>query len=67
MLCVLIRIAFMSTQNILLLKKVEEILLNHPLYASWPGATINTQWLELPLRRTSFLGLKSVRAIKVRL
>ena len=26
-----------------------------PYYASWPGAIINPQWLELPLSRTNFM------------
>ena len=37
------------------------------LFASWPGAMNNPQWLELPISRTKFYGPKDVRAIKVRL
>ena len=68
MLCVLIRIhieaILMSTHNIPLLEK------NNPElspFASWPGAVINPQWLELPMSRTNFHGPKDVRAIEVRL
>ena len=35
-------------------------------FASWPGAMIYPQWLELPMSRTNFHGLKDVRAIEVR-
>ena len=38
-----------------------------PYYASWPGAIINPQWLELPLSWTNFHGPKGDRAIEVRL
>ena len=37
------------------------------LFASWTGAMINSQWLELPMSRTIFYGPKDVRAIEVRL
>ena len=37
------------------------------LFASWAGAMINPQWLELPMSRTNFHGPKDVRAIEVRL
>ena len=37
------------------------------LFASWTGAMINLQWLELPMSRTNFPGPKDVRAIEVRL
>ena len=37
------------------------------LFASWTGAMINPQWLELPMSRTNFHGPKDVRAIEVRL
>ena len=36
-------------------------------YASWPGAIINPNWLELSLSRTNFNGPKGVRAAEVRL
>ena len=36
-------------------------------FASWPGAMINPQWLELPMSRTYFHGPKDVRAIETRL
>ena len=36
-------------------------------FASWPGAIINPQWLELPISRTNFHGPDDVRAIEVRL
>ena len=35
------------------------------LSASWTGAMINPQWLELPMSRTNFHGPKDVRAIEV--
>ena len=35
------------------------------LFATWPGATINPQWLKLPISRTNFHGPKDVRAIEV--
>ena len=37
------------------------------LFASWPGAMINPQWLELSVSRTNFYGPEDVRAIEVRL
>ena len=37
------------------------------LFASWPGAMINNQWLELPISRTNFNGPKDLWAIEVRL
>ena len=37
------------------------------LFASWNGAMINPQWLELPMSRTNFHGPKDVRAIEVQL
>ena len=36
-------------------------------FASWPGAMINPQWLELPISRTNFHGPKDVRVIEARL
>ena len=63
MLCVLIRIA--STYN-----RCVENWKDFPklsLFASWTGAMINPQWLELPMARTIFHGPKDVRAIEVRL
>ena len=35
------------------------------LFASWLGAVINPQWLELPISRTNFYSPKDVRAIEV--
>ena len=35
-------------------------------FASWPCAINNPQWLELPMFRTNFYGLKDVRAIYIR-
>ena len=70
MLCVLIRIALLrqfywvhSTYNYCVenRKKVPKL----SLFASWPGAMINPQWLKLPLSRTNFHGPKDVWAIKV--
>ena len=37
------------------------------LFSSWPGVTINPQWLKLRMSRTNFHGPKDVRAIEVRL
>ena len=37
------------------------------LFASWTGAMINPQWLELAMSQTNFHGPKDVRAIEVRL
>ena len=37
------------------------------LFASWPGAIIKPQWLELPTPWTNLYGCEDVRAIKVRL
>ena len=37
------------------------------LFASWIGAMINPQWLELPMSRTNLHGPEDVRAIEVRL
>ena len=36
-------------------------------FASWTGAMINPQWLELPMSRTNFHGPKDVWATEVRL
>ena len=36
-------------------------------FASWSGAMINSQWLELPMSRTKFHGPKYVRVIEDRL
>ena len=36
------------------------------LFASWTGAMINHQWLELSMFRTNFHGPKDVRAIESR-
>ena len=60
-LCVLIRIASMRTHNIPPCKENQR----DPYCASLPGAIMNPQWLELPLSRTNFHGLKGVRAIEV--
>ena len=37
------------------------------LFASWPVAMINPQWLELPISRTNIYGPKDVRVSEVRL
>ena len=37
------------------------------LFASWTGAMINPQWLDLPMSRTNFHGPKDIRAIEIRL
>ena len=37
------------------------------LFASWNGAMINPQWLELPMSRTNFHGPKDARAIEIQL
>ena len=34
------------------------------LFASWTGAMINPQWLELPMSRMNFHGPKDIRAIE---
>ena len=36
------------------------------IFASWPPAMFNPQWLELPMSRTNFHGSKDVRTIEVR-
>ena len=36
-------------------------------FASFPGAMINPQWLELAMSRTNLYGPKDVRAIETRL
>ena len=46
-----------------MLKKIEKIL----YFASWPGALINTHFLEISLFRTYFHSPKGVRIIEVRL
>ena len=54
------------TQHTIVVKEIKknpEII----AFVSWPGTMINPQWLELPMSRTIFYGLKDVRAIKVRL
>ena len=48
------------TQLTFMLKKLKR----YPYYASWPGAIINPHWLELPLSRTNFHGLKGVESWK---
>ena len=65
MLCVLIRIASLSIQ--LLCRKSKKNYPKLSLFASWPGAMINPQWLELPMSRTNFYGPKDIRAVEVRL
>ena len=73
MLCVLIRIA--SSRRFKWVHSiynhcVENNKKKYPklsLFASWTGAMINPQWLELPMSRTNFHGPKDVRAIEVRL
>ena len=70
MLCVLIRIASLrrfswvhSAYNYCVEngKDFTKIL----LFAFWPGAMINPQWLELPISRTNFHSPKDVRVIEV--
>ena len=74
MLCVLIRIAtilieaiLMSTLNIQPLCRNRKDFPELSLFASWTGAMISPQWLELPMSRRNFHGPKDVRAIEVRL
>ena len=50
-----------NKQYTIMLKKIEK----YPYCASWPGAMINTHWLELPLSRTYLHGPEEVRAIEV--
>ena len=64
MLCALIRIASSRRYNHCVENRK---FLKLSLFASWTGAMINPQWLELPMSRTNFHGPKDVRAIEVRL
>ena len=57
----------MSTLNIQFHDKIRKKIPKLSLFASWTGAMINPQWLELPMSRTIFYGPKDVRAIEVRL
>ena len=50
-----------NTQHTFMFKKLKR----YPNIASWLGAIINTNWLELPLTRTYFRGSKGVRQIEV--
>ena len=61
----LIKAILMSTLNIQLLCRKSKRFPKLFLFASWPGAMINPQWLELPISRTNFHGPKDVRAIEV--
>ena len=72
MLCVHIRIA--STRRFLWVHSTYNYRAENrkdfpklSLFASWPGAMINPQWLELLISRTNFHGPIDVRAIEVRL
>ena len=56
----------MSTLNIQLLCRRSTDFPELAIFASRPGAMINLHWLELPMDRTVFHGLKGVRAIEVR-
>ena len=51
----------------ILVLRIEKKIPNLSTFASWYGAMINLQWLELPISRTHFHGSKDVRAIEVRL
>ena len=68
MLCVLIRIAtsiiLMSTLNIPYCIEDQNDFAKLSPFASWPGATVNSQWLELPMSWINFHGLKDLRAIE---
>ena len=55
------------TQHTIIVYKIEKDFPKLSLFASWTGAMINHQWLELPMSRTNFHGPKDVRAIEVRL
>ena len=73
--CVLIWIAILGgsnayTQHTIILYKIKQYII-HAMYivklsplASWPGAMINPQWLELPMFRTDFCGLKLFEPLK---
>ena len=63
----LIEAILMSTLNIQSLCRQLKKFPKLSLFASWTGAMINPQWLELPMSRTNFHGPKDVRAIDVRL
>ena len=55
----------MSTNNIPLLKEGQKDFPKLSPFASWHGAMINPQWLELPISRINFHGPKDVRATEV--
>ena len=57
----------MSTHNIYSFK--EDRKENPQLFpfASWPGAKINPQWLELPMSKKNFHSPKEFRATELRL
>ena len=63
----LIEAILMSTLNIQSLCRNRKDFLKLSQFASWTGAMINPQWLELSMSRTNFQGPKDVRAIEVRL
>ena len=54
----------MSTLNIQLLCIRSIDFPEFAIFASRPGAMINSRWLELPMARTSFHGPKGVRQLK---
>ena len=60
-------VILMSTLNIQSLCRKSKRFPKLSLFASWTGAMINPQWLELPMSRTNFHGPKDVRAIEVQL
>ena len=55
----------MSTLNIQLLCRRSVDFPELAIFASRPDAMINLHWLEIPMARTLFHGLKGVQAIEV--
>ena len=51
----------MSTLNIPLLWRRPKNILTLPLFASWPGAMINPQWLELLISRPALVAQLNAR------
>ena len=55
----------MSTLNIPLLYNRSKIFPKVSPFASWHGAMMNPQWLELAMSRINSHGLKDIQAIEV--
>ena len=51
------------TQHTIIVLKIKQKKSKLLPFASWPGAMINPQWLELAISQTNFKGPKDIREI----